>query len=383
MIQDEFENQNTANAVGVVRRQLLLSWVLMLILVGLLLVPWLRHWLSVGVSGDPRPVAPRGALADFERTTVDIFREASPSVVFITTRTQYANRWTRRIQEVETGTGSGFVWDEAGHIVTNYHVVEGASSARVVFSDQSAFEADLVGTSPDHDLAVLRIKAPKAYMRPVLIGESGDLQVGQSVFAIGNPFGLQQTLTAGIVSAKSRSIRSPSNRVIEDVIQIDAAINPGNSGGPLLDSAGRLIGVNTAIYSPSGTSAGVGFSIPVDTVNRIVPEIVQYGRYEPPQLGIYINDEVSRAVTERLGTDGVVVFGVEEGGPAAQAGLKETEIRSGGRVILGDIILQVGERTVNNSNDVQNALQKYEAGDTVQLRIRRNQETLNLEVQAK
>lgn len=371
--------------LGAVRRQLAFSWILMLLLVGLLLLPTLKLWIGYGVAGDPRPITPRGALAEFEQTTVDLFRETSPSVVFISTKTAYSDRFRRRVEEVEAGTGSGFVWDSDGHIVTNYHVLEGTSSAQVIFADQSTFAAKLVGVSPDNDLAVLRINAPAEYLRPVLIGASHDLAVGQSVYAIGNPFGLQQTLTTGVISAKSRTIQSPSSRTIEDVIQIDAAINPGNSGGPLLDSAGRLIGVNTAIYSPSGTSAGVGFSIPVDAVNRIVPAIISTGIYQPPQLGINVNEELSVAVARRTGIQGVVILEVLPGGPAAKAGLRGAEsikTRTSLEAMIPklDIILKVNNRAVATIGDIQTVLQKFKSGDTVPILVYRDSKELMLEV---
>ncbi len=361
------------------RRQLVLSWVLMLLLVLLLVLPSLRLWFNFGVSGDPRPVTPRGALADFEQTTVDLFRETSPSVVYITTRSRVADRWSRQIHEIETGTGSGFVWDSEGHIVTNYHVIRETSSAEVVFFDQSSFEAEIIGASPDHDLAVLRIRAPENFLRPVLVGESHDLVVGQSVFAIGNPFGLDQTLTTGVVSARSRSIESPSGRLIKDVIQIDAAINPGNSGGPLLDSAGRLIGVNTAIYSPSGSSAGIGFSVPVDTVNRVVPQIIQMGKYEPPRLGIYINEDINRIIRARHGINGVLILNVEESGPAGRAGLRGTVNRRG-ETRLGDIIVGIDDQRISSVKVLQDTLQGYQAGDKVTLTFDRDGSVSQVEI---
>ncbi|MEO1618992.1 MAG: trypsin-like peptidase domain-containing protein, partial [Planctomycetota bacterium] len=290
------------------RMQLRLTWLVLLVLAIFYVAPRIVSMVRWGgVGGEPRAITPRGDLADFEKTTIDLFQNASPSVVYLTTRSRVARPFSRRSVEVEAGSGSGFMWDDQGHVVTNFHVLQDASSARVVMWDQTSYEASLVGGSPDHDLAVLRIRAPAEKLRPVPIGESDPLLVGQSVFAIGNPFGLNQTLTTGVVSAKSRTIQSPTGRSIEDVIQIDAAINPGNSGGPLLDSAGRLIGVNTAIYSPSGTSAGVGFAIPVDTVNRVVPQIIANGRYEPPQMGLRVNRDISETVTSRLGVKGVLI----------------------------------------------------------------------------
>lgn len=363
------------------RRQLLLTWVLMLLLVLLLVLPALKLWFNFGVSGDPRPVTPRGALADFEQTTVDLFNETSPSVVYINTqRERVRSPWQRRSEQVDAGTGSGFVWDVDGHIITNYHVIRGATSAQVIFFDQSSYEAELVAQSPSHDLAVLRVKAPKGLLRPVLIGESAELKVGQSVFAIGNPFGLNQTLTTGIVSAKSRSIESPNGAQIDDVIQIDAAINPGNSGGPLLDSAGRLVGVNTAIYSPSGASAGVGFAIPVDTVNRVVPQIIQTGAYEPPKLGIHINPDDNEVLKRLTGVEGVFILRNQQGGPADLAGLRACQ-RTYRGIIAGDVILQVDDTRVESVPMLLDTLQNYRKGDEVLIKFRRDDEILEVEVQ--
>ncbi|HTP50889.1 MAG TPA: trypsin-like peptidase domain-containing protein, partial [Anaeromyxobacteraceae bacterium] len=232
----------------------------------------------------PRPVVARGDLAADEQANVALFKQASPSVVYITTLTRRLVGYFD-VTEVPQGTGSGFIWDASGHVVTNFHVIQGASAARITLHDQSEWPATLVGASPDQDIAVLRIAAPRGRLAPILLGRSADLQVGQRVFAIGNPFGLDFTLTTGIVSALGRSIPSLTGRKIEDVIQTDAAINPGNSGGPLLDSAGRLIGVNTQIASPSGGSAGIGFAVPVDTVNRVVPQLIEHGRVTRPRLG--------------------------------------------------------------------------------------------------
>jgi len=220
----------------------------------------------------PRVITPRGDLAADERATINLFRNAREAVVFISTRQRVADFWTRDVHSVRRGSGSGLVWDEVGHIVTNYHVIEGASEAQIQLADGRQLSASLVGVSPQHDLAVLKIGGV-GFTPPtgLPIGTSSDLQVGQNVFAIGNPFGLDWTLTKGIVSALDRSLPKENGPDIRHLIQTDAAINPGNSGGPLLDSAGRLIGINTAIYSPSGASAGIGFAVPVDTVMRVVP----------------------------------------------------------------------------------------------------------------
>lgn len=258
------------------------SWPLLLLLgVGAVLVwrlaPRLTgYWTDSAVV--PREVMLRGDLFEDEKRTIDLFKRSSPSAVHITTVGRPSSRNPRQIPH---GTGSGFIWDREGRVVTNYHVIRGAASAQVTLSDGSDWQARLVGGFPDKDLAVLVIDAPRDRLRPIPIGTSHDLQVGQKVFAIGNPFGLDRTLTTGIISALGREIESVTDQTIRDVIQTDAAINPGNSGGPLLDSAGRLIGVNTAIQSPSGASAGIGFAIPVDEVNRVVPQLIQQGKAAP------------------------------------------------------------------------------------------------------
>lgn len=353
------------------RRQLVLTWILLGIICAVFVIPTVRWWWGFGISSSPRTVTPRGELADFEKTTVDLFQTVSPSVVYVNVSSRVRTPYSRLPFDVQAGTGSGFVWDEAGHVVTNYHVIKNASSASVVMFDQSSHEASLVGVSPNHDLAVLKIRLPQGQVRPVAIGESTTLAVGQSVFAIGNPFGLSHTLTTGVVSAKSRTISGPNGREIEDVIQIDAAINPGNSGGPLLDSAGRLIGVNTAIYSPSGVSAGVGFAVPVDTVNRVVPQIIERGSYQPPRLGVILDQQVSDAVMARLGIKGVLIIGVQPGSGAAKAGLRGSDM-VGDRLTLGDIIQQVDRRPVSNTEDLLNAIDSRKAGDEVELQIIRN-----------
>lgn len=362
------------------QRRSLWSWTLLLLLLVVLGWPALRSWLALRDAGVPRPVTPRGELAPFEQTTSELFDSVSPSVVYINTRARVADPWTRRVYEVESGTGSGFHWDEAGHVVTNYHVIEGASSAKVVFHDQSSYDAQLVGASPEHDLAVLRIRATSLRMRPVLVGESKALRVGQAVFAIGNPFGLSQTLTTGVVSARSRTILGPAQTPIEDAIQIDAAINPGNSGGPLLDSAGRLIGVNTAIYSPSGASAGVGFAIPVDTVNRVVPRLIAKGRYEPPRLGIRVDDQLSASVTSRLGLRGVLVLRVEPGSPAESAGLRGTQTARNGDLLVGDVIQRIGDDEVASLEELLEALEGHAPGDRVSVRLHRDGRTREVDV---
>ena len=230
------------------------------------------------IASRPKPVTPRGDLMEIEKTNIAIFEHAKPSVVYISTLQQVVDYWSMSVWNVPKGTGSGFIWDEFGHIVTNYHVIEGASEAVVTLSNGLRYKARLVGAEPRYDLAVLKIKPIPGVMKPVIIGSSEDLRVGQVVYAIGNPFGLDWTMTMGIISALERVINEESGARIKHAIQTDAAINPGNSGGPLLDSAGRVIGVNTAIYSPSGASAGIGFAIPVNLVNKVVSALIA-GRY--------------------------------------------------------------------------------------------------------
>jgi S1-C subfamily serine protease len=322
------------------------------------------------VTAEERPAAPRAPLAEDERATIALFRSASASVAFITTLAQRIDFWTRNVFEVPQGTGSGFVWDEQGHVVTNFHVVQEATSARVTLGE-TTYDATVVGEAPDHDLAVLQVRAPRDKLVPLKIGTSADLQVGQKVYAIGNPFGLDHTLTTGIVSALGRTITSVTDRPIDGVIQTDAAINPGNSGGPLLDSAGRLIGVNTAIYSPSGASAGIGFAVPVDRVNRIVPQLIAYGRVSRPVLGVGINDRLSALVTRRLGVEGVLLREVYEGSGAAAAGLRGTRLSRDGTIEPGDIVQEIEGKKVRTEDELIGRLGSYKPGETVTLTILR------------
>jgi S1-C subfamily serine protease len=314
----------------------------------------------------PRPVTPRGPLQADELNHIAVFKAASPSVVNITALGLERDLFSLNVQQVPQGTGTGFVWDAQGHVVTNFHVIQGASGARVTLSDQTTFKADLVGAFPDRDLAVLRIAAPVAKLKALPVGSSRDLQVGQQVYAIGNPFGLDQTLTTGIVSALNREIESVTRRMIRGAIQTDAAINPGNSGGPLLDSAGRLIGVNTAIFSPSGASAGIGFAIPVDEVNRIVPRLIRDGRMVRPALGVTGGGaEINRA----LGLPkGVALLRVQRGGPAAKAGLRPFS-RGDSGVVQGDVITAINDEPIENADDMLNALERLNPGDNATLTL--------------
>jgi S1-C subfamily serine protease len=281
---------------------------------------------------------------------------------------------------VPRGTGSGFIWDEAGHVVTNLHVIAGAASANVRLSDGRDYPASLVGASSAHDIAVLKITIPNNPPSPIPVGSSHDLQVGQKVFAIGNPFGLDWTLTTGIVSALDRSLTGDDGGVIQHLVQTDAAINPGNSGGPLLDSAGRLIGINTAIYSPSGGSAGVGFAVPVDTVNRVVPQLIATGHYAPPSLGVETDDLLSRIIARQLGVVGVAVVRVPAGSAGARAGLRG--VRNGGRgtVIPGDVIVAVNGKNVDSVARMLAYLDDYKPGAAVRLSVWREGKTVEVTV---
>jgi S1-C subfamily serine protease len=326
----------------------------------------------------PRPVVPRGPLSADERNTISVFENASPSVVYITTVQYVRDFFNRNVMRVPQGTGSGFIWDEQGRVVTNYHVVRGAQEALVRLGDQRSFRARLVGWSEDHDIAVLEIDVPENLPPPIAIGSSEELRVGQTVFAIGNPFGLDHTLTTGIVSALNRTVENEAGGEIADVIQTDAAINPGNSGGPLIDSAGRLVGINTMIYSPSGAYAGIGFAVPVDTINRVVPRLIAYGQYVRPTLGIEARDDVSRSL---FGVDdGVVVLGVVAGSPAARAGLRAAEQTASGRVRIGDVIEAIDGERVESMKALINTLDAREFGERVTLTVRRGEQRVEVPV---
>ena len=325
----------------------------------------------------PRTITPRGGLNAEERATIGLFRQVSPSVVFITTLARQRDFFSLNIAEIPQGSGSGFVWNQEGHIITNFHVIQSASGAKVTLADHSVWDAQLVGVAPDHDLAVLYISAPKNQLRPLAIGTSADLEVGQGVYAIGNPFGLDHTLTTGIISALGREINATTGRTIAGVIQTDAAINPGNSGGPLLDSAGRLIGVNMAIYSPSGASAGIGFAVPVDTVNRVVPQLIRQGAVTRAGLGVRISDD---RMSRSLNLSGVLIMEVDKGSAAEAAGLRGTRVDAKGGMRLGDIIVAVDGDRIETSNDLFNALEKRAVGETVKVTVLRGESRTSMAV---
>ena len=347
---------------------------LLLIMLILAALWWFRPWEGLFGRQDssrpeavPRTVAARGSLAEDEQNNISVFKNVSPSVVHITTLELARNFLSLDVMQIPRGTGTGFIWDDRGNVVTNFHVIQAGQTARVTLADQTTWKAALVGAFPDRDLAVLRIDAPREKLKPILVGGSRELQVGQKVYAIGNPFGLDQTLTSGIISALNREIESATQRSIRGVIQTDAAINPGNSGGPLLDSAGRLIGVNTAIYSPSGASAGIGFAIPVDEVNRIVPRLIRDGKFIRPALGI---QAAGKSFQEALGLPkGVAVIGVYPDSPAQQAGIRPFKRAPDGSLVAGDVIVALNGKPISSFDDLLNALEQHQTGDTVTLSI--------------
>jgi S1-C subfamily serine protease len=365
-----------------------LVWFILTVAVLMLLfrnVPDVINWLYQSSSDSqesatPRIIEPRGNLAEDETSTIELFEQSRGSVVFITTRQRVMDAWTRNIFSVPSGTGSGFIWDDSGHIVTNFHVIKGASEATVRLADGRDYRASLVGASPAHDIAVLKAGIGIKRPAPVPLGASQDLRVGQKVFAIGNPFGLDWTLTTGIVSALGRSLPTEDGRNIDNLIQTDAAINPGNSGGPLLDSAGRLIGINTMIYSPTGASAGIGFAVPVDTVNRVVPQLISRGKYIRPGLGITVDDKLNDRLTGMMDITGVVILNVSPGSAAAVAGLKGAKISRNGNITPGDIIVALDDQPIVSVEELLSRLDKYKVGDIVQITILRKDNEITVPV---
>lgn len=325
-------------------------------------------------TAEPRAVTARGDLAADEQNTIELFKNVSPSVVYITSIALRRDLFSLNAVEIPQGTGSGFVWDNKGRIVTNYHVISDAGRIEVTMTDHSSWKAVLIGAAPDKDLAVLQIDAPSELLRPIPVGESEELLVGQKVFAIGNPFGLDQTITSGIISALGREIKSITGRMIRNMIQTDAAINPGNSGGPLLDSAGRLIGVNTAIFSPSGAYAGIGFAVPVQEVNKVIPQLIRDGKLIKPGIAASLADA---RLVKRLGVEGVLILGVEPGGPAHKAGLRPTK-QFGSEIVLGDIITRIDGKEVRSYDDVRTELERFKVGDEVSLTILRDGQTMEV-----
>lgn len=312
-----------------------------------------------------------------EANSTEIFRKASPAVVYVTNKALRRNFFSPNVQEIPRGSGTGFIWDKNGLIVTNFHVIAGAQRLTVTLQDAAEYDAEVIGVAPEKDLAVLRIKNPPEGLVGLPLGDSSELSVGRKVLAIGNPFGLDTTLTTGIVSALGREIQSASNRKIRGVIQTDAAINPGNSGGPLLNSLGQLIGVNTAIYSPSGASAGIGFAIPVNTVRDVIPQLISYGRILRPIAGLEL---ASDRWIDRYRIKGVPVVRVYPGLPAERAGLTGAGRNSKGEIILGDVILKINDRTIRTNDDYFSAMEALQSGDTAVIKTRLGDENREYKV---
>ncbi|WP_419658005.1 peptidase S1 and S6 [Desulfosarcina variabilis str. Montpellier] len=342
--------------------------ILLIVLFGAALAGGLFFWNRQAdergrIQDHTRIITPRGSLADIEKTTISIFNAAAPSVVYIFTENAVSGFFGAR--QVRQGAGSGFLWDDKGHVVTNYHVIEGARRIQVRLDSGEAIDTTFVGGAPDYDLAVIRLRRQPTDIRPIPVGTSGDLQVGQSVLAIGNPFGLSRTLTTGVISALNRRLPTATGREVAGVIQTDAAINPGNSGGPLLDSSGLLIGVNTAIISGSGSSAGIGFAVPADVVNTVVPQLIARGKFPRPGIGIAVLDDQAAA---SMGVVGVVIDRVMPGSEADRAGLEGIDYR---QRILGDIIVAVEDQPVADTDDFVRMLQTFEIGQSIRLTVRR------------
>lgn len=371
------------------------------------LLPWLSGLATAAAIGtlincaqmpSSHPIAQAAAYVQSGRSTasedledynpaeagvISLFEKATKSVAYVTTYTESRSGFSLNPMETPAGTGSGIVWDKEGRIVTNFHVIRAASGAKITLANKKTYDAELVGSSADDDVAVLRIRAPKDELEPIQLGSSGNLKVGQMTYAIGNPFGLDHTLTTGVLSGLGREMKSPTGRTISNVIQTEASINPGNSGGPLTDGKGRLIGMNTAIYSPSGASAGVGFAIPVDTLKVIAQALIENGRIVRPVIGIsYLESSQAKA----LGIDtGVLVLDVPAGSEAERAGLRGTSRMTFGSIELGDIIIRIDDDSISNEGDLFKALDKHKVGDVIKIRVLSNSDgerTLSLKLSA-
>ena len=373
---DRFDQQSAPQAATVP------AWMVSLLLLAVAGIMLQNAGYLPGFGGraarESRPITPRGDLSEDEKSTIQIFREASPSVVHITTLTHHRDRLSFKIMEIREGTGTGFIYDDAGHVVTNFHVVSKGQAAKVMLADNSSWDATLVGYELDKDIAVLKIEAPPGRLKKVAIGESAGLQVGQKVFAIGSPFGLDQTLTTGVISGLGRELQSMNGRSIEGVIQTDAAINPGNSGGPLLDSAGRVIGVNTMIVSESGAFSGIGFAVPVDIVNQVVPDLIKSSRMERVVPGFKLFDE---SFTRRLGiTRGALVERVFENSGAEEAGIRETLSDDDWTIYPGDIVVEIAGRPIRTESDMARALTGKKPGEEVSVVVIRENQTVKLKL---
>ncbi|WOJ89301.1 trypsin-like peptidase domain-containing protein [Methylocapsa polymorpha] len=351
--------------------QIAIIWLLVLA-TGFVAEPYLVAWRFSATS--PQTIAPRADLTETERTTIKLFQTVSPSVVYIFAQTSSQNLFTLEPEESVVQTGTGIIWDPAGHVITNYHVAKGSNQFGARLPSGESVAARIIAVSPQYDLAVLQLERPRAPIHPIAIGNSSDLQVGQSAFAIGNPYGLEQTLTSGIISALHRRIPTESGHEIVGGIQTDAPLNPGNSGGPLLDSSGRLIGVNSAIISGSGSSSGIGIAIPIDVVNRVAAELIREGHVPIPGIGIVAAAE---AAATRLGIDGVVILRVQPDSPAAKAGLEGV---APGKAKVGDVITAVNGQTVHDITDLAGVFEQIGVGKTVTLTVLCGDQSRSVEV---
>jgi S1-C subfamily serine protease len=348
--------------------------IVLLLLAAQVAQPYITRMMFAATT--PRPVEARGNLSEAERATIALFQRVSPSVVQVVGQQSEAETSGQEGEGTGVQSGTGFLWDEAGDIVTNNHVVAGTAELAVRLSSGTVVRADVVGTAPNYDLAVIRLRNPGSLPPPVAVGRSADLQVGQFAYAIGNPFGLEQSLTTGVISALKRRLPTNSGREVSDVIQTDAAVNPGNSGGPMLDSSGRVIGVNSAIISPSGSNAGIGFAIPIDVVNRVVPQLIRTGHVPTPGIGIVGADE---AVATRLHVEGVVILRTVPDSPAERAGLRGVDPSSR---TLGDVIISANDQPVQSMSDLTDQLEQVGVGHTIKLTLLRDGQkvTVNLPV---
>lgn len=336
---------------------------------------------AAAAPGATAAIAPLTANSrtEDERNTIDVFEAAAPATVFVTNKRVIRDLFRRRSREVKEGTGSGFIWDEQGHVVTNFHVVQGrARIFTITLHDHRSFEAKLIGAEPRKDIAVLQIVNPPADLKKMPVRRGLRLRVGQKAIAIGNPFGFDQTLTTGVISALGRAMPGPKGVTIRDMVQTDAAINPGNSGGPLIDSRGRLIGMNTMIASPSGVASGVGFAVPVSAIARVVPQIIRTGKAE--QIGLGIGIDLEQRMERQNGIRGFILRRVEPGGPADRAGLKGLQVTSRGWV-LGDVLVGIGDQVINNYDDLYNALDQYRAGQQVMVHVLRGKKRRSVQVE--
>ena len=310
------------------------------------------------VSEFPEPVPTE------EENNVAIFEKVSPSVVFVTTTTVRRQRFSRSALEFPHGSGAGFLWDDSGLIVTNFHVIAAANRITITLQSGNSYQAKIIGKAPEKDIVLLKIKAPGENLQGIALGDSSSLAVGRKVLAIGNPFALDTTLTVGVVSALGREIKSMTNRTIKNVIQTDAAINPGNSGGPLLDSKGKLIGVSTAIVSPSGASAGIGFAIPINTLKAIVPVLLEEGHLPRPWLGVEV---LSDYWTRRYRVKGVAIISVEKDSAADRVGMVGMREDLQGNIYLGDVIIAINGEPVATESAFNTQIQQFDPGETVQV----------------